>query len=83
MCNGSHPNTSESSVVNWVMGRCIASHEIEPNLLASDNWGAYIKDHREKPRQLIKKLYGGNVAPFSDEMDQEESAGTQAMRGTT
>jgi hypothetical protein len=50
----------------------LRSHAIDPTHLANDDWQGYILDRREKLRQMILAACGGNVQPFSDELEIEE-----------
>ena len=52
----------------------LETHQIDSIALSSDNWEAYLLDRREKLRQLIASVCGGNIQPFSDaaELDVEE-----------
>lgn len=44
----------------------LASHLIDPQLLSCDRWHEFFLDRREKLRQLIWEVCGGQVQPFSD-----------------
>ena len=44
----------------------LATHQVDFATLARNDWTNYIKDRRERLRQLIAKVCGGNVLPFSD-----------------
>jgi hypothetical protein len=50
----------------------LGSHAIDPELLNSNSWQAYLLDRREKIRQMIFTACGGNVQPFSDQIEIEE-----------
>ncbi len=53
-------------------GEILASHLIDPDKLASDNWENFLLDRREKIRQLIEEACGGTIQPFSDELEIED-----------
>ncbi len=44
----------------------LESHEITPDVLAADNWEAFVRDRRERLRRLIAGACGGTVQPFAD-----------------
>lgn len=44
----------------------LRSHEVDPDLLRSNNWDAYFRDRRERLRRLVQSACGGNIQPFSD-----------------
>lgn len=44
----------------------LRSHLIDPDILASDDWQAFLHDRRERLRQLIESVCGGVIQPFSD-----------------
>ena len=45
----------------------LQSHLVDPNVLAGDNWNAFLYDRREKLRQLIEETCGGTSQAFSDQ----------------
>lgn len=49
----------------------LETHQINPLHLSSDNWEAFVLERRERLRQLIASVCGGNVQPFSDEVELE------------
>jgi hypothetical protein len=49
----------------------LETHLIDPTALSSDNWESFLLDRREKLRQMISSVCGGNVQPFSDADDFE------------
>jgi hypothetical protein len=51
----------------------LSSHAIDPEALASDNWNAFLTTRREMLRQLIEGVCGGNVQPFTDDIEVEEA----------
>lgn len=49
----------------------LESHLIDPTILSSDNWDTFMRDRRERLRQLIADVCGGTVQPFSDSIEVE------------
>ncbi len=47
-----------------VFDKILATHRIDAALLSSDDWDAFRLDRRERLRQLIEKVCGGDVQPF-------------------
>jgi hypothetical protein len=47
----------------------LRSHLIDPELLATDNWDAFVTSRRERLRELIIAACGGNVLPFSGRVE--------------
>ena len=47
-----------------VFDKILATHRINAALLVSDDWDGFRLDRRERLRQLIEKVCGGDVQPF-------------------
>jgi hypothetical protein len=56
---------------NALFDEILETHQINPVHLSNDNWEAFVLDRREKLRQLIASVCGGNIQPFSDVADLE------------
>lgn len=50
-----------------VANSVLDSHLVTADVLASDNWEAFLYDRREKLRKLIENTCGGTIQPFSDQ----------------
>ena len=44
----------------------LQAHLVDAAILSSDDWDAFMRDRRERLRQLVATVCGGNVQPFSD-----------------
>ena len=45
------------------------THAINPDILDKNEWKDFVKDRREKLRNLIEKVCGGVFQPFTDTID--------------
>ncbi len=69
--------TLQSKIPEVSLDNILESHEINPSLLKADSWDEYIQDRRERLRNLIEKICGGNVQPFSDQNLEIEVSGEE------
>jgi len=46
---------------------------VDPSIMVKDDWPTFLVDRREKLRQMVVKACGGNVQPFTDELEEFES----------
>ena len=44
-----------------------------PDILSSNDWNAFVRNRREKLRNMIENVCGGVFQPFTDSMDMEIS----------
>jgi hypothetical protein len=52
--------------------KILETHAINSNILSTDAWEEFVNDRRERLRQLIESACGGNVQPFTEEVEVEE-----------